>query len=226
MLKIKDDNYIQISGWMINRLNLKGNELLIYAIIYGFCQDGNSSFQGGLSYFEQWLQVSKQTVIRTLQSLTDKGLIRKIPHSKNDSILNDYVIVDDRIIEKEEPKPIKSDFVLGKPKKVDNRIKELFTLANSFTDDPKEKELLYRFINNSLQLKKTLTVESFRLQLEMLKDLDPDIFESTIEDTITSGWINVKYVLQRKKLYTFNNAKKASIIKSDHTKLDLADEQF
>ena len=33
---IKDENFIQISAWMVNQLNLKGNELLIYGLIYGF----------------------------------------------------------------------------------------------------------------------------------------------------------------------------------------------
>ena len=28
---VKDENFIQISAWMINHLNLKGNELLTYA---------------------------------------------------------------------------------------------------------------------------------------------------------------------------------------------------
>ena len=36
MSEIKDENFIMIQGWMVNMLNLKGNELLVYAIIYGF----------------------------------------------------------------------------------------------------------------------------------------------------------------------------------------------
>nr|DAI57620.1 MAG TPA: hypothetical protein [Caudoviricetes sp.] len=34
MSEIKDENFTTIQGWMLNRLNLKGNELIIYAIIY------------------------------------------------------------------------------------------------------------------------------------------------------------------------------------------------
>lgn len=33
---VKNENYLVIQGWMITELKLKGNELLIYAIIYGF----------------------------------------------------------------------------------------------------------------------------------------------------------------------------------------------
>ena len=39
---IKKENYVQISGWMISELNLSGNELIAYALIHGFSQDGKS----------------------------------------------------------------------------------------------------------------------------------------------------------------------------------------
>ena len=42
--KIQDNNYFQISGWMLNRLKLKGTDLQIYAIIYGFSQEGQGEF--------------------------------------------------------------------------------------------------------------------------------------------------------------------------------------
>jgi len=75
---IKNENYIQISGWMINELNLKGNELLIYALIHGFCQDGKSFFQGSLSYIAEWTNSTKQGVIKCLKSLIDRGLVQKV----------------------------------------------------------------------------------------------------------------------------------------------------
>ena len=37
MGKLKDDSNFQIYGWMATKLKLKGNELLIYAIIYSHC---------------------------------------------------------------------------------------------------------------------------------------------------------------------------------------------
>ena len=37
---MKDENYIVLQGWMINKLNLKGNELTVYALIYGYSQNG------------------------------------------------------------------------------------------------------------------------------------------------------------------------------------------
>ena len=77
MEKIKPNNFINIQGWMVTELGLKGNELIIYAIIAGFSQDGESNFHGSLSYLSEWTNTSKQTVINCLISLHDKGLIIK-----------------------------------------------------------------------------------------------------------------------------------------------------
>lgn len=77
MTRIKDESYICIQGWMINRLNLKGNELLVYAIIYGFSQDEESRFTGSLQYLADWTNSSKQGIMKNLKSLADKGYIEK-----------------------------------------------------------------------------------------------------------------------------------------------------
>ena len=36
--RIKNENYIVIQSWLVNELQLKSNELMIYALIYGFSQ--------------------------------------------------------------------------------------------------------------------------------------------------------------------------------------------
>lgn len=75
---IKNENYIQISGWMVSELKLKGNELLIYAVIHGFSQDGKSDFHGGLNYLAEWTNSTKQGVIKSLKSLVEKKLVVKV----------------------------------------------------------------------------------------------------------------------------------------------------
>lgn len=90
MSTIKDENYYQISGWMINRLGLKGNELQVFAIIYGFSQDGESEFRGSLSYLENWLGVSRPTVIKALKELVDKEYIIKETEEINGVTFNRY----------------------------------------------------------------------------------------------------------------------------------------
>ena len=77
MNNIKNENYIVIQGFMVNELNLKGNELLIYAIIYGFSQLESQEFNGTLQYLADWCNSTKQGVLKALKSLIDKGLIEK-----------------------------------------------------------------------------------------------------------------------------------------------------
>ena len=76
MAKVRDENYITIQGWMVTQLGLKGNELLLYALIYGFSQ-GEGCYTGGLQYAMDWLNCSKPTAIAALKALTDKGLIER-----------------------------------------------------------------------------------------------------------------------------------------------------
>ena len=69
--------YIVIQDWMISDLQLKGNELLTYALIYGFSQDGESEFKGSLKYISKFLGVSKSTAQRNLENLVNRGVIEK-----------------------------------------------------------------------------------------------------------------------------------------------------
>lgn len=72
------EKYVVIHSFMVDELGLKGNELMIFAIIYGFSQDGESFFKGSLSYLREWTGATKATVIRALKSLIEKGYIEKI----------------------------------------------------------------------------------------------------------------------------------------------------
>lgn len=77
MSSLRDENYTSIQGWMINKLNLKGNELIVYAIIYGFSQAEEQVFNGGLKYLAEWTNSTKQGVMKNLKSLVEKGYICK-----------------------------------------------------------------------------------------------------------------------------------------------------
>ena len=75
--KVSRNNYISVQGWMIRDLGLKGNELLIYACIYGFSQAENQVFSGSLQYLADWTNSTKQGVTKCLKSLVEKGFIVK-----------------------------------------------------------------------------------------------------------------------------------------------------
>ena len=69
--------YIVIQDWMISDLHLKGNELLTYALIYGFSQDGESEFKGSLKYISEFIGISKSTAQRSIEKLVDRGIVEK-----------------------------------------------------------------------------------------------------------------------------------------------------
>lgn len=77
------EQFITIQGWMRTQLNLKGNDLLVYAIIYGFSQDGETRFTGSLQYLADWCGATKQGVQKNLKNLIDKGYIEKFEVEKN-----------------------------------------------------------------------------------------------------------------------------------------------
>lgn len=72
-----EEKYIIVHDFMIKDLNLKGNELLIYAVIYGFSQTDNHVYSGSLRYLAERTNSTKQGVLKCLKSLTDKGYITK-----------------------------------------------------------------------------------------------------------------------------------------------------
>lgn len=74
---MKSNNFVVIQGWMCNELELKGNELLIFALIYGFSQDEVSKFHGTRKYIAETFNISRPTVDKALQSLLEKQYICK-----------------------------------------------------------------------------------------------------------------------------------------------------
>lgn len=74
---LKNENYLSIQGWMINELKLKGIELIVYAVIYGFSQDGENRFTGSAQYLAEWTGSTKRSVFTALSSLCEKGYIVK-----------------------------------------------------------------------------------------------------------------------------------------------------
>lgn len=91
--RIKDENYYMIQGFMINRLGLKGVPLSVYAIIYGFSQDGENEYTGGLQYLCDFCGgVSKPTVINALKMLVEQNYIFKREEFINGVQFNRYKV--------------------------------------------------------------------------------------------------------------------------------------
>lgn len=72
---VKDNSFVCIQSFMVNDLHLKGNELIIYAVIYGYTQDGQHWYYGTRAHLAEWCGATKGTVTNCLKSLMRKGYI-------------------------------------------------------------------------------------------------------------------------------------------------------
>lgn len=87
----KKQSYITILDWMVEKYHLKGNELIAYALIYGFSQDGESEYKGSYAYLCKWLGVDRATAIRILKRLESKGLLTKRQTLADGKVVNKWV---------------------------------------------------------------------------------------------------------------------------------------
>lgn len=89
----RKESFITIQGWMATELKLSGNDLLVYALIYGFSQDGESEFRGSINYICGWLNCSRPTASKALSNLVEKGLISKRVKVENNMTFNRYKVI-------------------------------------------------------------------------------------------------------------------------------------
>ena len=115
---IKKESFFTIQAFMRNELNLKGNELLIYAIIFGFSQIENQFFTGSLNYLADWTGASRTTVKTTLINLLKKGLLKKeaiykngVRYCKYRALTEAKKILNDEEIEINDEEFIEQDFI-------------------------------------------------------------------------------------------------------------------
>lgn len=137
---MKYENYITIQGWMVSELKLSSNNLLTFALIYGFCQDGESEFKGSINYICKWLNCSRPTAIKSLKFLCDNNLIIKTVKNINDVNFNRYKV----------NLPVVKKFNLGSKETLQGGKETLHggskeTLPNNnILDNNNDKNIIYR----------------------------------------------------------------------------------
>lgn len=98
---MKDTNYVTMMGYMRTKYNLKGAELITFALIHGYTQNGEDWFTGSISEIQEWTGTSKRNVISILQSLVAKGLLIKSYRETEKGMLPMYRTV---LLDEESPK--------------------------------------------------------------------------------------------------------------------------
>lgn len=74
---MKKFDYIVIQAPMISELGLKGNSLLLFAMIHGFSKDGVNRYRASLKDMCEWLCTSKSSISPVLNALVEAGYINK-----------------------------------------------------------------------------------------------------------------------------------------------------
>lgn len=163
---MKDENYIIIQGWMISKLELKGNELLIYAIIYGFSQDGESTFYGSISFIEKMLNISRKTVIETLKSLIEKQYVERVETSKYRALK--HTSVKTTLVEKLHQTSVETTPVASveiTPNIYNNKYNILQKVNDLTLTPPKKKEIVTKTYIQEDYIKTMITSNDKRMKI-------------------------------------------------------------
>lgn len=154
---MKNENYITIQGWMVNELHLSGNELLVYALVYGFSQDGESEFNGSLSYVADIIGRRTPVVSAILARLAERGLIEGTIRAGHTTLWKvcDFrtpTIIEGHPYENRTPTPTKIEHDNNRVNNRDNnrltlnkRAQEFFTEAYEKSTDLLSSEELSKF---------------------------------------------------------------------------------
>ena len=89
-MNVKQESYTVQPHWMISDYHLKGTELDVYCLIWGFTQDEQGCYYGSIKYIADYYEIDTRTVERTLKALEAKGLLRKWQESVNGVMVNRY----------------------------------------------------------------------------------------------------------------------------------------
>ena len=115
---MKRFDYIVIQAPMISELGLKGNALLLFAMIHGFSKDGSNRYRASLKDMAEWLCTSKSAICPTLDALVEAGYINKIDVKDGGICKPEYTTnYDDLLAKAAEEGPLKPS--LTYPKKVE-----------------------------------------------------------------------------------------------------------
>lgn len=164
-----------IQGWMVKDLQLKGNELMVFAIIHNITQDGTSQFYGSLDYLASWCNATKQGIIKNLDSLVSKGFITKIETANG--LTNNYITNIHNETIKQSLIPVKQS-LMEPLNKVECSVKQsLPNNINILKDDNKD------YIKNSVQSTKS-SKSKISKKDKILKMIEKKCLEYDIEDEV------------------------------------------
>lgn len=88
----ENETFYIVFRWMTDEFGLKGNELSVYAIIYGFSRAGQP-FQKSQNFLADFVGVDKRNISKILGRLVKKWLLKKIDRFENNVKFCGYIAV-------------------------------------------------------------------------------------------------------------------------------------
>lgn len=214
---MENTDFVNIQGWMINELNLKGNELIIYALIYGFTKDGVSEFRGSRQYMADWTNTSVRSVQNVVNSLVDKGMIEKNNHINKYGSLetSGYKAINVPKLSSEKNSLVEKKVHEGSEKSshnnIDNNIsnnivdikeknikkESVNSVIAEYTENKDLQDALHGFVEMRNKARKPLTARAMKLSLNKLNELALDDVTkiAIVNQSIMHNWL-IFYKLQ------------------------------
>lgn len=210
MSAVNGNNFVTIQGWMRTNLNLKGNELLAYAVIYGFSQTDGAKFTGSRKYLAEWCGCSMATIDRTLNSLVDKGLVSRTSYvTKHGYRAVEYAAMgpnpidepsdaesrtadeDDPRTPTAEPQPLLAEPEPKPHPKKTRKSKSFDDIIDAYTSDPTTKELLGQWLQNRKAKRAAMTDSAIQSNIDVLDRLAQESrmnVNDYLSEVIRRGW--------------------------------------
>lgn len=204
---VRPDNYVGLQGWMVTDLGLRGNELVIYAVIFCLSQGGDTQyFEGSQQYLADWIGSTKKTVRSVLSELIDKGLIEKEDTYANGVKFCKYRCSD---------YPGRENFTPGGREKFTHKTEDIETISNKENHNPNGlcqkkgrkpssydsildasglddsvRDVFLEFIKMRKLIKSPMTDRALTLMVNKLKTLDetPDGQIAILNQSIENSW--------------------------------------
>ena len=220
MSKVKNENFYSVQGWMVNELKLKGTQLHIYAIIYGFSQTDDQYFTGSQQYLADWTNSTTRGVRNILKALVEKGLLEK-----KDKVINNVKYCEYRALRT--PIGMEKSSAGGTEKSSDNNIdinnididnkedkkkERKSTTYNSILDsmnlEPRLKETLIEFIKMRKLIKSPMTDHALELLIKKLEKMssDVDVQIEILNQSIQNSWKGIFPIDKKKQVNNASNA--------------------
>lgn len=192
---IKPTNYINIQAFMKTDLGLSGNELICYAIIFGFSQDGESEYVNGAQYVSEWLGCTYQTALSVIKKLIEKGLVVKREVTDESGRKMVYRVVDksDGGVDENFTNPISENFTnpLVKNSLTPNSIynNNIYNIINKINNKLNKPILIWLEYKKQKKQKYTpLGLEKCVERLNKLSGGDPEIAMEIVNESMANNY--------------------------------------